>query len=106
MRPAAGEGMEFFVDLSPGGQPEQGEFFANRDQALIVAQRLQRLRAFKAVPPQGVHPVRRTVAVVDKPAPAGGLGTEHFFPGLEEGNTLGENAERGGQPVPAGKLLL
>ena len=106
VRPAAGEGMKFFVDLRPGGQPEQREFFSQGDQTLIVAQRLQRVRAFKGVPPQGVHPVRRAVAVVNKPAPAGGLGTEHFFPGLEEGHALRENAERGCQPVPAGKLLL
>ena len=83
----------------PPGLPQSLVGLAEGNQPPVIVSCLPVLRLVQGVPSQGIDPVRGTVAVFVKSAPALGLGAQHFLARLEEGHALGQHDKGRRQPA-------
>ncbi len=83
----------------PAGLPQALMGLPEGDQAPVVGQGLLILRDFQGVPADGVHPIRRAIAVVVEFTVASGLGAKKFLSRLEEGHPLRKKHKGCRQPV-------
>ena len=102
---AYGHGVHGFPDFIPGHAPQGRMGLAEGDQAPVVVYIVPVLLLVQVFPLDGIDLVGRTVAVFVKAALFSGLGPEHFFACLHEGDTLGQNGEGCRQIVHADQNL-